>query len=158
MLKFVWVESCTKALKQPLNITLNWKSRPVSGKLVTVFWNSWSAMYCMFFWVDTRLWIPSLRGQGHFHFAKGPCIEKSMGNFWGGTKAKTRAIEAIYSVMPDTSRRQQRQLSPCSLVVALVPLKCSSRNLLPHMVPFTKEKMHVPLQKTEEKNVNLPIT
>ena len=43
---------------------------------------------------------------------------------------------------PDTSRRQRRRLPPCPLVIALVPLKCSSRNLqFPHRVPFTKEKM-----------------
>ena len=47
---------------------------------------------------------------------------------------------------PDTSRRQWRRLRrlpPCTpLVIALVPLKCSSRCLpFPHRVPFTKEKM-----------------
>ena len=43
---------------------------------------------------------------------------------------------------PDTSRRQRRQLPPCPLVIAFVPLKCSSRNLqFPHRVPFTKENM-----------------
>ena len=48
----------------------------------------------------------------------------------------------MYNVRPDTSRRQRRQLPPCPLVIALVPLKCSSRNLqFPHRVPFTKEKM-----------------
>ena len=31
---------------------------------------------------------------------------------------------------PDTSRRQRRRLPPCPLVIALVPLKCSSRNFL----------------------------
>ena len=34
------------------------------------------------------------------------------------------------------------QLPPCPLVIALVPLKCSSRNLqFPHRVPFAKEKI-----------------
>ena len=43
---------------------------------------------------------------------------------------------------PATSRRQQRRLPPCPMVVALVPLKCSRRNLqICNRVPFTKEKM-----------------
>ena len=43
---------------------------------------------------------------------------------------------------PDTSRRQRRRLPPLPLAIALVPLKCSSRNLqFPHKVPFAKEKM-----------------
>ena len=33
-------------------------------------------------------------------------------------------------------------MPPCPLVIALVPLKCSSRNIqFPHRVPFTREKM-----------------
>ena len=44
---------------------------------------------------------------------------------------------------PDTSRRQRRRLPACSLVIALVPLKWSSRYLqFPHWVPLTKENMH----------------
>ena len=43
---------------------------------------------------------------------------------------------------PDTLWRQGQQLPPCLLIIALVPLKCSSRNLqFPQRVPFTKEKM-----------------
>ena len=43
---------------------------------------------------------------------------------------------------PDTSRRQRRRLPPCPLVIALVPLKCSSTILqFHHRVPFTKKKM-----------------
>ena len=43
---------------------------------------------------------------------------------------------------PDTSRRQRRQLPPLPLVIALVPLKCSSGNLqFPHRVPFSREKL-----------------
>ena len=42
---------------------------------------------------------------------------------------------------PDTSQRQRRWLPPLPLVIALVPLKCSSRILqFPHRVPFDKEK------------------
>ena len=38
--------------------------------------------------------------------------------------------------------RQWRRIPPCPLVVALVPFKCSCRNLqFPHRVPFTKETM-----------------
>ena len=45
-------------------------------------------------------------------------------------------------VRPNTSRRQWRRLPPCTLVIALVPLTCSSRNLqFSHRVPFTKEKL-----------------
>ena len=48
----------------------------------------------------------------------------------------------IHAGLIHTSWRQWRRLHPCHLVIALVPLKCSSRNLLfPHRVPFTKEKM-----------------
>ena len=43
---------------------------------------------------------------------------------------------------PDTSRRQRRRLPPLPVAIALVPLKCSSRNLqFPHRVPFAKQKM-----------------
>ena len=43
---------------------------------------------------------------------------------------------------PDTSQRQRRRLPPCPLVLALVPLKCSSTNLQFHFrVPFTEKKM-----------------
>ena len=46
------------------------------------------------------------------------------------------------SSRPDTSQRQLRWLPPCTLVVALVPSKCPSRNLqFPQRVPFTWEKM-----------------
>ena len=48
----------------------------------------------------------------------------------------------VYMCRPDTSRRQRRRLPPLPLAIALVPLKCSSRNLqFPHRVPFAKEKM-----------------
>ena len=40
-------------------------------------------------------------------------------------------------VRPEFSRRQQRRLPPCPLVIALVPLKCSRRNLqIPHSVLY----------------------
>ena len=42
-----------------------------------------------------------------------------------------------YIHRPDASQRQQRRLPPCPLVIALVPLKCYSRNLqFPRRVPF----------------------
>ena len=51
----------------------------------------------------------------------------------------------------DTSRRQQRRLPPWPLVIALLPLKCSSRNLqFPHRLHLIKEKIalvHLPFQK-----------
>ncbi len=40
--------------------------------------------------------LSSLRGQSHFHFHWK--ILQSMGNFWWGTKAKTRAREGVVSV------------------------------------------------------------
>ena len=43
---------------------------------------------------------------------------------------------------PDTSQRQRRGLPQFPLVIALVPLKCSNRNLqFPQSVPLTIEKM-----------------
>ena len=42
---------------------------------------------------------------------------------------------------PDISRTQWRRLPPLPLAIALVPLKCSYRNLqFPHRVPFAKDK------------------
>ena len=57
------------------------------------------------------------------------------------------------AVRPRTSQRQQRWLHLCPLVFALMPLKCSSRNLqFPLSVPFTKEKnalVSLPFRKTK---------
>ena len=54
--------------------------------------------------------------------------------------AQSETFETL--ARPDTSQRQRRRLPPLPLVIALVPLKCYSRNSqFPHRVPFAKEKM-----------------
>ena len=53
------------------------------------------------------------------------------------------SVHFAYDVCrPDTSQRQQRRLPPYPLDIALVPLKCSCRNLsFPQRVPFIEEKI-----------------
>ena len=63
-----------------------------------------------------------------------------------GLYSKNQVLSFLRLNKLDTSRRQRIRLPPCPLVIALVPLKCSSRNLqFPHIyrVPFgfTEEKM-----------------
>ena len=60
-------------------------------------------------------------------------------------------------IRPDTSRRQRRQLPPLPLVIALVPVKCHSRNLQsPHIgCPLPRRKCLGPLALSKTKHTGL---
>ena len=60
---------------------------------------------------------------------------------------------------PDTSQRQQRWLLSCPLVIALVPLKCSRRNLqFPHRLPLPRRKCLGVLALSNTKHTGQKIT
>ena len=61
-------------------------------------------------------------------------------------------------IRPRRQQHEQRWLppSPCPLIIALVPLKCSGRNLqFPHRVPFGKEKRVGALALSKTKHTGL---
>ena len=69
-------------------------------------------------------------------------VEKSQSNSQNKSLPCCVVNKLGYVYRPDTSQRQRRRFPPLPLAIALVPLKCSSRNLqFPHRVPFAKEKM-----------------
>ena len=94
----------------------------------------WFILYCflVYLWVTKTNWVDS--GTWTCHLQINISVLYQLSHL-----ALCRRYPLFRS---DTSLRQWRRLHPCALVIALVPLKCFSRNLqFPYRVPFTMEKM-----------------
>ena len=102
-------------------------------------------------WLDVvvvNMWVPDCKQILHVHVSTPECCYASWVNLHvtqqspkscNTARILLQKVHTKYTSDSDTSWRQRKWLPPCPLVIALVPLKCSSRELqFPHRVPFTK--------------------